>query len=34
MEHACFMVIDPNDGMKVMAAHGLCPSYRPKVRPM
>src|SRR5262249_49679269 len=23
MEHACFMVIDPNDGMKVMAAHGM-----------
>ena len=25
MEHACFMVIDPNDGMKVMAAHGIGP---------
>jgi hypothetical protein len=23
MEHACLMVIDPNDGMKVMAAHGI-----------
>src|SRR5262249_50486334 len=22
MEHACFMVIDPNDRMKVMATHG------------
>jgi hypothetical protein len=22
MEHARFMVIDPNDGMKVMLAHG------------
>src|SRR5262249_39060571 len=22
MEHACFMVIDPNDRMKVMAIHG------------
>jgi hypothetical protein len=25
MEHACFMVIDPNDRMKVMAAHGMSP---------
>jgi hypothetical protein len=25
MEHACFMVIDPNDRMKVMATHGMSP---------
>jgi hypothetical protein len=25
MEHPCFMVIDPNDRMKVMAAHGMSP---------
>jgi hypothetical protein len=25
MEHACFMVIDPNDRMKMMAAHGMSP---------
>jgi hypothetical protein len=25
MEHACLMVIDPNDRMKVMAAHGMSP---------
>jgi hypothetical protein len=23
MEHPCFMVIDPNDRVKVMAAHGM-----------
>jgi hypothetical protein len=22
MEHACFMMIDPNDRMKVMTVHG------------
>jgi hypothetical protein len=25
MEDACFIVIDPNDRMKVMAAHGISP---------
>jgi hypothetical protein len=25
MEHACLMVIDPNDRMKVMAVHGISP---------
>jgi hypothetical protein len=25
MEHARFMVIDPNDGMIVMFAHGISP---------
>jgi hypothetical protein len=25
MEHASFMVIDPDDRMKVMAAHGIGP---------
>jgi hypothetical protein len=25
MEHACLTVIDPNDRMKVMAAHGMSP---------
>jgi hypothetical protein len=25
MEHACLMVIDPNDRMKMMAVHGMSP---------
>jgi hypothetical protein len=25
MEHACLMVIDPNDRMKMMAVHGMNP---------
>jgi hypothetical protein len=29
MEHACFMVIDPNDRMKVMPAHGISPFAGP-----
>src|SRR5215467_7810659 len=28
MEHPCFMVIDPNDGMKVMAVHRGAPPIR------
>jgi hypothetical protein len=28
MEYACFMVIDPNDRMKVMAAHKMRPFTR------
>src|SRR5262249_50311842 len=33
MEHARFMVIDPDDGMKVMARHGMGPFAGPRARP-
>jgi hypothetical protein len=29
-EHPCFMVIDPNDCMKVMAVHGMGPLFDPE----
>jgi hypothetical protein len=32
MEHTCFMVIDPNDRMKVMTIHGISPLLDPKCR--
>jgi hypothetical protein len=33
MEHACFLVIDPNDRMEMMAAHGMSPFVDPVPAP-